>query len=206
MKIGYARCSTDKQELTAQREQLTELGCERIYLDEGLTGRDRLRPQLDQALAACRAGDVFVVTKLDRLGRSGRDLDDIATEVAAKGAMLAINGRVYDPADPFDKMFYSMLAAFAEFEVGLLRMRTREGMKIARDKGRLKGKPPKLSANQRSALLAMHKAGTHNIAELGAMFNVSRPTVYREIAKDAATNGHSLSNNAPSLSSENHDD
>lgn len=187
MRIGYARCSTDEQDLTAQREQLAQLGVteDRVYLDQGLTGANRKRPQLDQALAACRSGDTLVVTKLDRLARSSRDARDIIEDLHARGVLFALGGSTYDWADPFAKMFLSMLGVFAEFELDLIRMRTREGMAIARSKGKLKGKPPKLSAGQRQALLAMHATGDYTIAELAEVFSISRPTVYREIAKAA---------------------
>lgn len=189
MLIGYARCSTDEQDLTAQREQLAQLGVteDRAYLDEGLTGSNRERPQLKLALAACREGDTLVVTKLDRLARSGRDARDIIEDLHKRGVRFALAGSTYDWSDPFSKMFLSMLATFAEFELDLIRMRTREGMKIAKDKGKLKGKPAKLSSNQRDLLLATHAAGRHNIVELAEMFNVSRPTIYRELAKARTT-------------------
>ena len=86
---------------------------------------------------------------------------------------------MYDPGDPMSKMFFNMLAVFAEFEVDLLRMRTREGMAIARAKGRLRGRQPKLSARQRALLIDLQAKGEHTIAELAEMFSVSRPTVYR---------------------------
>ncbi len=185
MKVGYARCSTDEQDLTAQRAHLAELGTERTYLDEGLTGANRKRPQLELALAAVRTGDTLVVTKLDRLARSGRDARDIIEGLSERGVKFALGASTYDWNDPFSKMFLSMLATFAEFELDLIRMRTREGMKIARDKGRLRGKPPKLSTGQRQALLAMHATGSYTIVELAEVFSVSRPTVYREIARAA---------------------
>jgi DNA invertase Pin-like site-specific DNA recombinase len=186
--IGYARCSTDKQDLTAQHNMLTDLGCaaDRIYLDPAFSGTIRERPKLDQALAALRSGDTFVITKLDRLGRSVPDLRSIADEILAKGAKLSLGGNVYDPQDPFGKMFFNILASFAEFEVDMIRMRTREGMAIARAKGKLKGKPPKLSAAKRAHLLEMHTDGRHNITELAHIFSVSRATVYRELARAAA--------------------
>jgi DNA invertase Pin-like site-specific DNA recombinase len=90
---------------------------------------------------------------------------------------------VYDPNDPMGKMFFNILATFAEFEVDLLRMRTREGMAIARANGKLKGKQPKLNARQRSHLLGLHDAGAHTISEIAELFSVSRATVYREIAR-----------------------
>ncbi len=148
--IGYARCSTDAQDLTAQRDRLRELGVaeDRIYLDHGLTGTTRNRPGLDQALAAVREGDTLVVPKLDRLARSVPDARAIGDDLAGRGIKLSLGGQVYDPADPMGKMFFNILATFAEFEVDLLRMRTREGMAVARAKGKLRGKQPKLSARQ----------------------------------------------------------
>src|SRR5919112_5522171 len=145
--IGYARCSTDKQDLAAQRAALERLGVppERIYTDHGLTGTNRTRPGLNQALAAVRAGDTLVVPKLDRLARSVPDARAIGDSLVARGVKLSLGGTVYDPADPMGKMFFNILATFAEFEVDLLRMRTREGMAIARAKGRLHGKQPKLT-------------------------------------------------------------
>ena len=145
--IGYARCSTDKQDLAAQKAALEKLGVrpERIYTDHGLTGTNRDRPGLDQALAAARAGDTLVVPKLDRLARSVPDARAIADALIARGVKLALGASVYDPADPMGKMFFNILATFAEFEADLIRLRTREGMAIARAKGKLRGKSPKLS-------------------------------------------------------------
>ena len=145
--IGYARCSTDKQDLSAQKQALLDLGVapDRIYTDKGLTGTHRNRPGLDQALAAVREGDTLVVPKLDRLARSVPDARAIAEQLETKGVKLALGQTVYDPSDPMGKMFFNILATFAEFESDLIRMRTREGMAIARAKGKLRGKQPKLS-------------------------------------------------------------
>jgi DNA invertase Pin-like site-specific DNA recombinase len=117
--LGYARCSLDEQDLTAQRGILLGLGVteERIYLDHGLTGTNRDRPGLDQALAAVRAGDTLVVPKLDRLARSVPDARDIGDDLAARGVKLSLGGQVYGPADPMGKMFFNILATFAEFSV-----------------------------------------------------------------------------------------
>lgn len=158
VRIGYARCSTDKQDLTAQREALIGLGVdpERVYTDHGLTGRNRDRPGLDQALAAVREGDTLVVAKLDRLARSVPDAREIAAQLQARGVKLALGGAVYDPSDPMGKMFFNILATFAEFESDLIRMRTREGMAVARAKGKLRGKKPKLSDRQSRELRRMY--------------------------------------------------
>ncbi len=187
--IGYARCSTDKQDLAAQRAALVALGVapERIYTDHGLSGTNRARPGLDQALAAARAGDTLVVPKLDRLARSVPDARAIADALVARGVRLALGGSVYDPADPMGKMFFNVLATFAEFESDLIRLRTREGMAIARARGRLRGKQPKLSARQQREVRRMHDAGEHTIGDLAELFAVSRPTVYRTLARVAGT-------------------
>lgn len=187
--IGYARCSTDEQDLTAQRDRLTELGVadDRMYLDRGLTGTNRARPGLDQALAAVRAGDTLVVPKLDRLARSVPDARDIGDSLAARGVRLSLGGTIYDPTDPMGKMFFNILATFAEFEVDLLRMRTREGMAVARAKGRLRGKQPKLSDRQQKELRRMAATGEYTIADLAEVFSVSRATVYRVLAKPSVT-------------------
>ena len=184
-RIGYARCSTDKQDLAAQRAMLLELGVEadRIYTDRGMTGTTRARPGLDQAMAAVRAGDTLVVPKLDRLARSVPDARDIADTLVQRGIKLAIGASVYDPGDPMGKMFFNILATFAEFEADLIRMRTREGMAIARAKGKLRGKQPKLSDKQQRELRRMHDTGDYSISDLAELFSVSRPTVYRTLSR-----------------------
>lgn len=183
--IGYARCSTDRQDLTVQQRALAEMGVapDRIYTDRGLTGTHRARPGLDQALAAVRRGDTLVVPKLDRLARSVPDARDIADSLVARGVKLAIGSSVYDPADPMGKMFFNILATFAEFEADLIRLRTREGMAIARAKGKLQGKRPKLSVKQQKELRRMHDSGNHSISDLAELFSVSRPTVYRTLSR-----------------------
>jgi DNA invertase Pin-like site-specific DNA recombinase len=183
MRVGYARCSTDEQDLTAQKAALEALGVDRVYTDHGLTGRNRDRPGLREAMAAVRQGDVLVVPKLDRLGRSVPDLRAIADELAAKGVALQIGPTVHDPNDAMGKMFFGILAVFAEFEVDVLRQRTREGMAVAKAKGRLKGKAPKLSKAQEAHLVALVDAGEHTMAEVAALFGVSRQTCYRAIER-----------------------
>lgn len=185
LKIGYARCSTERQDLAAQKQALQALGVapERIYTDHGLTGTARARPGLDQALAAVRAGDTLVVPKLDRLARSVPDARAIADQLQARGVALAIGATVHDPADPMGRMFFNILATFAEFEADLMRLRTREGMAIARARGRLRGKQPKLSERQARELRRMYDTGTYSVSDLAELFSVSRPTVYRTLQR-----------------------
>ena len=186
--IGYARCSTDKQDLAAQKDILSGLGVapDRIYTDHGFTGTNRARPGLDQALAALRPGDTLVVPKLDRLARSVPDAREIADSLSARGVRLQLGAAVHDPNDPMGKLFFNILATFAEFEADLIRMRTREGMAVARAKGKLRGKKPKLSERQQRELRRMYDTGDYSISDLAELFSISRPTVYRTLHRQAA--------------------
>ena len=187
--IGYARCSTDKQDLAAQKQALLNLGvaAERIYTDHGFTGTNRARPGLDQALAAVRKGDTLVVPKLDRLARSVPDARAIGDSLAERGVKLQIGASVHDPIDPMGKLFFNILATFAEFEADLIRMRTREGMAVARAKGKLKGRKPKLSTRQQQELRRMYDTGDYSVSDLAELFSISRPTVYRTLDRQSAT-------------------
>lgn len=189
--IGYARCSTDKQDLAAQEDALLKLGvaADRIYTDRGFTGTNRARPGLDQALAAVRSGDTLVVPKLDRLARSVPDARAIGDELSGRGVKLQIGGSVHDPTDPMGKLFFNILATFAEFEADLIKMRTREGMAVARAKGKLRGKKPKLSDRQQKELRRMYDTGDYSISDLAEVFSISRPTVYRTLMRHASANG-----------------
>jgi len=186
MIIGYARCSTDRQDLTAQRQHLEQLGAQQIYTDEGLTGRNRHRPGLTEALRAVRAGDVLLVTKLDRLARSVPDARAIAAELAAGNVSLSIGGTVHDPTDPTGRLLFNALAMVAEFERDLIAQRTREGMALARQRGRLKGRQPKLPRDREAHLVRMFHDGDTTVGEISSIFGVSKATVYRAVQRALA--------------------
>ena len=179
---------TDEQDLTVQREGLASLGVtpDRIYVDHGLTGSNRERPGLREALAACRDGDTLVVTKLDRLARSLPDARAIADELTTRRVRLSLGGAVYDPTDPVGRLLFDVLAMVAEFEADLIRLWTREGTKVAKAKGRLRGKQPKLNPRQEAHMVTLLKSGKYSSAELGDLFGVARSTVYRAVERDAA--------------------
>ena len=181
--VGYARVSTEQQDLTAQRDGLRVLGVgdDRIYVDHGLTGTNRDRPGLRLAMAACHAGDTLVVTKLDRLARSLPDARDILDELTRRKVKLSLGGSVHDPTDPVGRLLFNVLAMVAEFESDLIRLRTREGMKVAKAKGRLRGKLPKLTVNQAKHLVELDALGTYSRAELAELFSVGRSTIYRTL-------------------------
>jgi len=184
--LGYARVSTAGQDLTAQTDALVALGvpADRVFTDTGMTGTRRDRPGLTSVLAACRPGDTLVVTKLDRLARSLRDATDIAEELTRRRVRLNIGGAVYDPTDPVGRLLFNVLGMVAEFEADLIRARTREGMAVAKARGKLKGRKPKLSPAQERHLVALHRAGDHSIAELVELFGIGRATVYRALDRN----------------------
>ncbi|BDT20985.1 TPA: recombinase family protein [Escherichia coli] len=125
----------------------------------------------------------LVVPKLDRLARSVPDARGIADILQTRGAKLALGDSIYDPTDPMGKMFFNILATFAEFEGDLIRLRTKEGMAVARSKGKLKGKQPKLSEKQQKELCRMRDTGQYSISDLAELFTVSRATVYRTLSR-----------------------
>ncbi|WP_448640103.1 recombinase family protein [Geodermatophilus sp. URMC 63] len=135
--IGCARVSTDAQDLTAQRDGLLARGVDpgRVQVDHGLTGTDRERPGLREALAACREGDTLVVTELDRLARPSPHARAIAEELTRRQVRLSLGGSVYDPHDPVDRLLFDVLARVAEFEADLIRLRTGGGCASRRPRG-----------------------------------------------------------------------
>ena len=187
--IGYARCSTDKQDLTAQRQALAELGVapDRIYMDKGLTGTNRARPGLDQAMAAVRKGGTLVVPKLDRLARSVPDARHIADQLQAKGVKLALGRSIHDPMIRWARCFstsWPPSPSSRPISFGCARVK---GWPSARAKGKLRGKQPKLSEKQQRELCRMHATGDYSIGDLAEVFAVSRPTVYRTLNRAAAS-------------------
>ncbi|MBP2496047.1 DNA invertase Pin-like site-specific DNA recombinase [Methylobacterium sp. PvP062] len=134
-------------------------------------------------------GDTLVVPKLDRLARSVPDARAIADALAGRGIKLALGASVYDPTDPTGRMFFNILVTFAEFKGDLIRLRTRGGMTIARSRGKLRGKKPRLSEKQQRELRWMNDTGEYAIADLAELFSVSRPTVYRTIARQPGLSG-----------------
>ena len=130
-----------------------------------------------------RQDDTLVVPKLDRLARSVPDARAIADRLQVQVVKLALGGAQYDPGDPMGRMFFNILATFAEFEADLIRLRTRVGMIMARAKGKLRGKQPKLSDRQQRELCRMHATGDYSISDLAELFSISRPTVYRTLKR-----------------------
>jgi len=141
---------------------------DRIYVDHVLTATNRERPGLREPLAACRAGDTLAGTKLDRLARSLPDARAIADELTARQVSLNLGGPVYDPTDAVGQLLFNVLAMVAECESDLIRLRTREGMKVAEAKGHLRGKQPKLTRRPETHLVSLLASGEYSTAEVAS--------------------------------------
>ena len=177
-KIAYARVSTSGQSLETQVKQLTEEGCDRIF-KETISGAKSNRPDLDKALAALSEGDVFVVTRLDRLARSTFDLLQTVRAIEAKGAKLKSLAEAWaDMTTPAGKLILTVLGGLAEFERSLIAERTAEGRARAKREGRRLGRPPLLSAHQRELIAEWRAEGQDN-AQIARALGVSRSTVSR---------------------------
>ena len=158
-RFGYGRVSKRDQHTEAQREALITAGCDPDHLFiEKISSRVDVRPQLEAALAYVRRGDTLVITKLDRLGRSVRDLIDLVARIEKLGVDLVILHQNIDTSTPSGKMFFHILAAFAEFEREMIRVRTIEGLEAAKLNNRVGGRRSKLNDLQAARLYEMHEA------------------------------------------------
>lgn len=176
--IGYARVSTAGQSLETQLEQLSAIGCSQIF-KEKISGAQGERPELLSALDALKGGDTLVVTRLDRLARSTRDLLDIVDRIESKEASLkSIADTWADTTTPTGKLILTVLGGLAEFERSLIAERTSEGRDRARREGRRLGRRPKLTAHQRRLVQQWRTEGQDN-AQIARCLGVSRSTVSR---------------------------
>ena len=178
--IGYARVSTNGQDLTLQREALKAAGCEKVYAEK-MSGARSDRPQLVRLLKALEVDDVVIVTRLDRLARSTLDLlhtVDAITKAGGQFRSLADNW--CDTTTPHGKLILTVLAGLAEFEKSLIVARTQAGIERAKALGVSFGRKPKLNAKQRRLIAEKYAAG-QTMAALGREFGVSEPTIWRAL-------------------------
>ncbi|CAN5138155.1 hypothetical protein BH10PSE6_BH10PSE6_18470 [soil metagenome] len=182
---GYARVSTGGQTLDAQLEELRAAGCPRIFRDK-VTGTIGSRPQLQRAIDQLTAGDMLMVTRLDRLARSTRDLLDILDAITRKAAdFRSLRESWADTTTPHGRLMVTLLGGLAEFEHELIRARTGEGRARAKARGQHMGRPPTLTRDQRAQAFKALAAGTATQADLARRFAVSQSTISR-LANNAA--------------------
>jgi DNA invertase Pin-like site-specific DNA recombinase len=181
MNVGYARVSTDDQDLALQRDALAAATCERIFTDT-MSGAKAERPGLRDALDFCRPGDTLVVWRLDRLGRSLTNLIELMAVLDERGIGFRSLSEQIDTTTSGGKLVFHIFGALAEFERELIRERTRAGLAVARARGRQGGRPKKLDTPKKIAMAqSLYDQGTHSIDDICQMVGVSRATLYRVI-------------------------
>jgi DNA invertase Pin-like site-specific DNA recombinase len=178
MIIGYARVSTDKQNLDAQIDALEGAGAEKIF-SEKITGKTKERPELNKMLEHVREGDVVVVSKYDRLARSLRDLLDIVEAINKRGVEFRSLAEDINTASPAGRLIFHVFASISEFERERIAERTKEGLEAARIRGRIGGRPSALSSAQKTEVRRMRDVEQRTVAEIARLFEVSERTVRR---------------------------
>lgn len=191
VKIGYARVSTADQHLRMQEDALKSAGCEEIYTDV-ISGVKAQRPGLDKALNYLREGDTLVVWKLDRLGRSIQHLIQTVNDLQKKKISFKSLQENIDTETSGGRLIFHFFSALAEFERDLIQERTQAGLKAARARGKMGGRPPLLDTRQINRMIEMYDEQKNTVAEICKIYNISRPSFYnylnnrkRELAKNS---------------------
>ena len=186
MKIGYARVSTDDQNLDLQKDALAKAGCSRIY-EEHKSGKSLERPELDACRKALRPGDTLSVWRLDRLGRSLPDLIRVIGELRDAGIGFESVTEKIDTTTATGELTFHIFAALAQFERQLIRERTKAGLAAARARGRKGGRPKKLTAADEKAIKTLVRAKELSMQEIAARFGVHRSTIYATLETAGTT-------------------
>jgi DNA invertase Pin-like site-specific DNA recombinase len=185
MMIGYARVSTEDQNLDLQQDALTAAGCERVWLDKASAARDD-RPGLAAALSHARDGDVLVVWRLDRLGRSLRALIEFTEGLEQSGVQFRSLTEGIDTTTPAGRFYFHILGALAQMERELIRERTVAGLAAARARGRKGGRKPRLSPKQIAHARTLLEDPSVTIKDVAASLGVNRATIYRNVLTPSA--------------------
>ena len=180
--IGYARVSTQEQNLERQIDALQQYGIDRLYTEK-MTGTKKHRPELDAMLARLEAGDTVVIESLSRLGRSTKDLLALVDLLNEKGVKLVSLKENIDTTTSTGRMLITVLSALAQFERDVIVERTNEGLAAARARGRKGGRPPIDEAKVKQALKLYH-AGGHTLREIESLTGIKSSTLYRKLAQE----------------------
>lgn len=191
-RIGYARVSTEDQDLALQLDALGRAGCQTIY-QEKISGKSIERPELAQCLKALRAGDTLVVWRMDRLGRSLTHLVQTVADLEARGVAFESLTEKIETSSATGKLMFHVFAAMAEFERNLIRERTMAGLAAARARGRTGGRKPALDAQQMKEIQALLRDPSISVSEVAKRYGVSRNTIYRHVPNASQIGGISQS-------------
>lgn len=184
MLIGYARVSTAEQNLDLQKDALGQAGCERI-IEDVVSGSKAERPGLKRLREQLRQGDTLVVWRLDRLGRSLRDLIDWINYLDEQEVGFRSLQEAMDTSTPGGKLVFHVFGAMAEFERNLIRERTQAGLASARARGRQGGRPPAINKQLQQRTLALYNEKKLSVAEICKIAGISRSTLYKYLRESA---------------------
>ena len=188
MLIGYARVSTDDQNLDLQRDALQAAGCERVFEDM-VSGARADRTGLGTLMSMLRAGDTVVIWRLDRLGRSLKNLIELVERLeAAKVGLRSLQENI-DTTSSGGKLVFHLFGALAEFERNLIRERTQAGLVAARARGRMGGRPKRLDPAKLELALKLHRERNHTVEEICKMMGISKSTLYNYLDKAESDGG-----------------
>ncbi len=185
MLIGYARVSTDDQNLHLQHDALQKAGCDKVYSDQ-LSGAAADRPGLATAFEVLRPGDTLVIWRLDRLGRSLKHLIALVEQLDKRDVGLKSLQENLDTTTSGGRLVFHLFGALAEFERNLIRERTQAGVNAARARGRQGGRPKLLENNKRELAIRLHRERQHTIAEICTMMGISKSTLYNYLAESSS--------------------
>ncbi len=182
MKIGYARVSTQDQNLDLQLDALNKVKCERVF-EEKVSGKDTNRPQFLLMNDQLRKGDTVVIWKLDRLGRNFNELIQIIEDWKKREIALKVLTENFDTSTPEGELYFRIFCMIADYERAKIRERINAGLKAARARGRVGGKPPALQPKEVDRLKKLYVDNELSISELSDMFKVGKTTIYKYVNK-----------------------
>ena len=183
MKIGYARVSTDEQSLNLQLDALQNVGCEKIYKDEGVSGVQVQREGLDETMSSLKEGDTLIVWRLDRLGRSLHHLIETINDLKDRGIGFTSLNEAINTNTAGGELLFHVMGALAQFERRLISERSKAGMVAAKKRGKHVGRPLSLTTEQLNHAKEMVSKGLETVSGMAELYGVNRTTLHRALRR-----------------------